>query len=574
MRRVILQARRIGIEGEVLPRYLDVVLETMGDAYPELRARRDEILTWIRAEEEGFGRTLQQGEKRFNEAIESRTFDGKLAFELHDTFGFPFELVVEMFEERVAGGAYFMPDGGMARVRDDFENEMTAQRERSRAASRLGDHGGAAAGSIAAEVAAEPTRFVGYETLEQHTTVAGVLERDGRTFVKLAESPFYAEGGGQVSDAGTIVLDAGAGELTVASIVRAGDDQAIVVAADGDAPALTAGQSVTARVNATARHATECNHTATHLLHAALRERLGDHVHQAGSAVRPDKLRFDFNHPTRLDADDVRWVEDRVNGQILANQRVRALSMPLDEAKALGAQALFGEKYGDIVRMVEIGDGNFSRELCGGTHVRSTAEIGVFRIVSEGSSAANVRRIEAVTGPVAIEQLVAQARTLEAAAAAARVPVDQLPERVEALREQVKAAKAAPTGPAVDEAALAAEATTVDDVPVVVARLADGISAKDLPAIADRVKGKLGAPGVVVLAAPADGKVGLIVAVAPEIVARGVKAGDVVKAAAAAVGGGGGGKPTMAQAGGRDPEKTDDALRVAANAISVALTGL
>jgi len=561
MRRAILQARRIGIEGEVLPKYLDVVLETMGDAYPDLRVRRDEILTWIRAEEEGFGRTLAQGSARLDQILAAGELTGADAFELHDTFGFPVELTAEIAAER----------GVDWNGQDEFDAKMAAQRERSRAASRLGDHGGAAAGSIAAEVAPEPTQFTGYATLEQHTTVAGVLERDGKTFVKLAESPFYAAGGGQVSDAGTITLEESDGRLTVAAIVRAGEDQAIVV--DGDT-AVSAGQRVVAQVDATARHATECNHTATHLLHAALRERLGDHVHQAGSAVRPDKLRFDFSHPSKLDPEDVRWVEDRVNGQILANQPVRALSMPIAEAKALGAQALFGEKYGDIVRMVEIGDGDFSRELCGGTHVRSTAEIGVFRITSEGSSAANVRRIEAITGPVAIQQLLSYGRTLEAAAAAAKVSVDQVPERIVALRDQAKAAAAQSSGAGVDEVAIAGTAKTIGDVPVVVARLADGVASKDLPTIADRIKGKLGAPGVVVLAAPADGKVGLIVAVSPEIVARGVKAGDVVKAAAASVGGGGGGKPTMAQAGGRDPEKTDDALHVAENAITVALTGL
>jgi alanyl-tRNA synthetase len=561
MRRAILQARRIGIDGEVLPKYLDVVLETMGDAYPELRTRRDEILTWIRAEEEGFGRTLQQGSARLDQILAAGELTGADAFELHDTFGFPVELTAEIAAER----------GVAWNGQDEFDAKMAAQRERSRAASRLGDHGGAAAGSIAAEVSPQPTAFTGYATLEQHTTVAGVLERDGRTVVKLAESPFYAEGGGQVSDAGTITIEDGDGALTVAGVIRAGDDQAIVV--EGDAQ-VSAGQRVVAQVDATARHATECNHTATHLLHAALRERLGDHVHQAGSAVRPDKLRFDFNHPSKLDPEDVRWVEDRVNAQILANQPVRALSMPIDEAKALGAQALFGEKYGDIVRMVEIGDGNFSRELCGGTHVRSTAEIGVFRIVSEGSSSANVRRIEAITGPVAIEQLRTYGRTLEAAAAAAKVPVEQVPERIAQLREQVKTAAAKGSGPDVDEAALVAKSKTIGDVPVVIARLPDGIGPKDLPAIADRVKGRLGGPGVVVLAAPADGKVGLIVAVSPEVVERGVRAGDVVKAAATSVGGGGGGKPTMAQAGGRDPERTDDALRVAENAITVALTGL
>jgi alanyl-tRNA synthetase len=241
----------------------------------------------------------------------------------------------------------------------------------------------------------------------------------------------------------------------------------------------------------------------------------------------------------------------------------------------MGAQALFGEKYGDVVRMVEVGDGSFSRELCGGTHVRNTAEIGVFKITTETSSAANVRRIEAITGPVAVDFLRERDAVLDEIAEAAKVPANQVVERIAKLREQAKAGGPKPLA-TVDEGALAAEAVVIGDgignagVPVVIARV-EGVSPKDLPAIADRVKGKLDGPGVVVLAAPAEDKVALIVAVGPEIVERGVKAGDVVKAAAAVVGGGGGGKPTMAQAGGKDPAKTDDALRAAHDAIAAAL---
>jgi alanyl-tRNA synthetase len=218
--------------------------------------------------------------------------------------------------------------------------------------------------------------------------------------VKLAESPFYAEGGGQISDGGVIACEDGDCLVRVADVVRAGDDQAIVVEqVDGE---LKAGERVVARVDRAARNATQANHTATHLLHAALRNRLGPHVHQAGSYVGPDKLRFDFSHTQRLSEEERRDVEDQVNAWILRNDPVRPLTTTLDEAQRLGAMALFGEKYGDVVRMVEVGDGSYSRELCGGTHVRSTAEIGLFKIISEGSSASNVRRIEAVTGPEAV----------------------------------------------------------------------------------------------------------------------------------------------------------------------------
>jgi alanyl-tRNA synthetase len=569
MRRAVVQGRRIGIQGEFLGRFLDVVVDTMGEAYPEIRQRREEIRTWVTSEEQGFGRTLAAGTQLLDTLLQQGTVSGEDAFRLHDTFGFPVELTTEIAAER----------GVEWTGQDEFDRLMTEQRERSKAGSRRGDHGGAAAGSIAALVADEPTEFTGYAHLEEHTTVSGILEQGGKTYLKLAESPFYAEGGGQVSDSGTIVLEDGTEAATVAGVVRAGDDQAIVVepsshVGDGRMSqdvAFEHGQRVVARVDRRARHATECNHTATHLLHAALRERLGDHVHQAGSSVRPDKLRFDFSHPSKLDPEDLRWVEDRVNEQILLNQRVRALTMPIDEAKALGAMALFGEKYGDVVRMVEIGDGSFSRELCGGTHVRSTAEIGVFKITGEGSSSANVRRIEAITGPVAIDLLRERDGLLDEIAVAAKVPAAQVVERIAKLREQAKGG-ATTALPAVDEGALAAEAVEIAGVPVVVARV-EGVSSKDLPAVADRVKGKLGGPGVVVLAAPADDKVAIVVAVGPEIVERGVKAGDIVKAAAGVVGGGGGGKPTMAQAGGKDPSKTDEALRVAHDAIASALQG-
>ncbi|WP_349239829.1 alanine--tRNA ligase [Patulibacter sp. SYSU D01012] len=567
MRRAVVQGRRIGIEGEFLGRFLDAVVATMGAAYPEIAERREEIRTWVTAEEQGFGRTLVQGSALLDELLAKGEVSGADAFRLHDTFGFPVELTTEIAGER-----------GIAWTgQDEFDRLMTEQRERSKAGSRRGDHGGAAAGSIAHLVAEEPTAFTGYEHLEEHTTVAGVLEQGGKTYLKLAESPFYAEGGGQVSDAGSIVLEDGGEAARVVGVVRAGDDQAIVVepasgvtgGASGQDVDLRSGQRVVARVDRRARHATQCNHTATHLLHAALRERLGDHVHQAGSAVRPDKLRFDFSHPSKLTPEDLRWVEDRVNEQILQNQPVRALTMPIDQAKALGAMALFGEKYGDVVRMVEIGDGSFSRELCGGTHVRSTAEIGVFKITSEGSSSANVRRVEAITGPVAIDLLRERDGLLDEIADAAKVPAAQVVERIAKLREQAKSG-AGKALPAVDEGALAAEAVELGGVPVVVARV-EGVTPKDLPAIADRVKGQLGGAGAVVLAAPSDDKVALVVAVDPDVVARGVKAGDVVKVAAGVVGGGGGGKPTMAQAGGKDPAKTDDALRAAHDAIAAVL---
>jgi alanyl-tRNA synthetase len=353
-------------------------------------------------------------------------------------------------------------------------------------------------------------------------------------------------------------------------VLRVGDDQALVVEAEQGE--LTPGARVVAQVDRTARHATEANHTATHLLHAALRERLGSHVHQAGSYVGPDKLRFDFSHTSGLSAEELQAVEDRVNEQVLANLPVRALTMPLDEAKRLGAMALFGEKYGDVVRMVQIGDGTFSRELCGGTHVRSTAEIGLVKIVTETSSAANVRRIEALTGPGAVALLRRQDALLRETAGLLRKKPDEVPAAVAELQQKVKEQrKAAPAGAEVDIAALAGRAVTIGDVPVL-AEQVEVADPKALLGVHDKLKGALG-DAVIVLGAGTNGRVALLASVAPSIVERGVKAGEIVKQAARVTGGGGGGRDTMAQAGGKDASKLPEALATARSAVESILAG-
>ena len=391
--------------------------------------------------------------------------------------------------------------------------------------------------------------------------------------VKLAESPFYATGGGQVADLGTIECEDGGCAARVVDVVRIGDDQALVVAAEHGA--LEPGTRVVARVDRAARTATAANHTATHLLHAALRERLGTHVRQAGSYVGPDKLRFDFAHGERISPDDLRAIEDRVNEWVLRNDPVRAITTTLDEARALGAMALFGEKYGDVVRMVQIGGGEYSRELCGGTHVRSTAEIGVFKLVGESSSAANVRRIEAITGPAAVAELRRSDAAARAAAALLKTAVEHLPEAVGELRDRARqAAKASASNgaaTAVDADALAAGATQIAGADVVAQIVSGAQGAKELMDLADRIKGRLGDESATVLGAALDGRVHLVAAVTPALVARGVKAGAIVKAAAAVAGGGGGGRDTMAQAGGRDPDKLPESIAAARAAIEAAL---
>ena len=557
MRRAILQGRRIGIEPGFMPHFARVVRETMGAGYPELNEGSDTIDMWVAREEEAFGQTLEQGTRILQDHIDRAKAAGDEgigaaeAFQLHDTYGFPFDLTLELTAEQ-----------GLGVDAAGFENLMEDQRTRARASTgRGGRDEDRERARVFADAAGFDTTFTGYETVEQTTAVGAIERENGRLLVKLVESPFYATGGGQVHDAGEVRCESGDCAASVTDVLRIGDDQVLVL--EPVAGELHEGERVVALVDRAARRATECNHTATHLLHAALRERLGTHVRQAGSYVGPDKLRFDFTHGAPLAAEDVAWVEDRVNEWILANQPVRALTTTLDEARALGAMALFGEKYGDVVRMVEVGDGAWSRELCGGTHVRSTAEIGAFKLTTETSSAANVRRIEATTGPVAIGDLRRSDRTLAEAAHVLRTQPHQVPEVVaerEAKRRELEKTPAAPVDAGYDEV------LDVDGVKLVV-EMKDVANPKLLAEIADRIKGKLGDPAVIVLGTRGEGRVNLLVAATPAAIARGVRAGEIVKTAAAVVGGGGGGRDNMAQAGGRDPDKLPDALKSAEQAI-------
>jgi alanyl-tRNA synthetase len=566
MRRAIVQGRRSGFDPGFLPRYAEVVRDTMGAAYPELSEHRETIEMWMRTEEEAFNRTLEQGMRKLDEVIARAQAAGEEgigadeAFLLHDTYGFPFDLTLELAAER-----------GLGVDEQGFEERMDEQRTRARGAT-VGRGGGDAARERIRAFAAgtgTPTTFTGYETVEQSTAVAAISRSNGHVLAKLVESPFYATGGGQVHDEGVVRCADGDCTARVVDVVRLDDDQALVLEPlEGE---LKEGERVVALVDARARRATECNHTATHLLHAALRETLGTHVRQAGSYVGPDKLRFDFTHGAPLSAEEVARVEDRVNEMVLANQPVHALTTTLDEARSLGAMALFGEKYGDVVRMVEVGDGSWSRELCGGTHVRSTAEIGVFKLTSETSSAANVRRIEAITGPEAVKLLRERDHELEAAATALRTSPENVAEaaadRERRRRELEKKLRSATV---VEEQVQADSVVDIDGIRAVF-EVREVPDAKALPDLADRIKNQLGDPAVVVIGAPGDGRVSLLVAATPGAVERGVKAGAIVKAAAQVVGGGGGGRDTMAQAGGRDPEKLGEALATARAEVERAL---
>jgi alanyl-tRNA synthetase len=585
MRRAIQQGLGLGLQSGFLPRYAERVRELMGSTYPELNEQRETIAKWLASEEEGFGRTLEQGMRNLRAHIDQARqsgrdyVSGKDAFQLHDTFGFPFDLTKELLAEEE-----------LTVDEDAFARLMDAQRARARAAGAGGEQGESPrerARAFAEQTEAQ-SRFTGYETERQQTTVADLLgiEANGsgetstegtRYLVKLTESPFYAAGGGQVADVGTIECEHGDCVARVQDVYRLGEDQVLSVVVERGS--LKPDEQVLARVDHTARHATEANHTATHLLQAALRERLGSHVRQAGSYVGPDKLRFDFSHGQGLTESELRDVEDQVNVWIARNDPVRPISTTLTEAKQLGAMALFGEKYGEVVRMVQVGQGEYSRELCGGTHVRSTAEIGAFRIISETSSAANVRRIEALTGPGAVELLRRHDRWLEEIASTLRtrpdLVVEQVQERERERRELKQALKAQGTigaaGKQIDIDALIEKVSDIEGAPVL-ASTVEVSDAKALLDLVDRLKGQLDR-AVIVLASGVEDRVALVVSVAPELVERGVKAGVIVKAAAVVVGGGGGGRDTLAQAGGRDVSKLEEAIAAARAAIAAALTG-
>jgi alanyl-tRNA synthetase len=556
MRRAIQQGNTLGLEAPWLGRFAERTIELMGEAYPELVAERETIARWVGDEEESFGRTLERGtellERLVVEAKQSETswIDAADAFKLHDTYGFPYDLTKELLADR-----------GLAVDDSGFQELMEEQRQRARSGAATA-HGSEDSHEkvIAFAATAAPTRFVGFATLRATTGLTAVQGDDGRALVKLEESPFYAEGGGQVADTG--VLRWAGEEARVVDVYRLGDDQALEVEPSGGA--IEPGVAVEAEVDRPSRHATMRNHTATHLLHAALRERLGTHVRQAGSAVRPDKLRFDFTHGQGLSPAELGDVEDRVNEWIKASVQVRWMNMNRVEAEKLGAMALFGEKYGEWVRVVEV-DG-VSRELCGGTHVANTAEVGIFKIVSEGSSAANVRRVEALTGPAAIDWFRERERRLREVGELLGNPQDPLGgarRAAEQLREAGAGAEQAQRQLLGEEAKrLVATATVIDGVSVVVAA-SELPGQKELLDAANRVQSTLGGATALLLGGGDGDKVALVSLVSEEAVGRGLSAAKLVREAAAVVGGGGGGRDDMAQAGGRDPAKLDEALATA-----------
>jgi alanyl-tRNA synthetase len=566
MRRAIQQGRALGIEGSFLPLLTDRVRDVMGDAYPDMAAQLETVRRWAKAEEDGFNRTLAQGEKLLSQLVERAKAEGTSwvsaedAFRLHDTYGFPYEMTKELLAEE-----------GLSVDDQGFQELMEQAREVSRAG--IARAGGGDSGIAFphervvrfAREAGEPSRFVGYEATEWETVVSALDTEDGHLLAKLEESPFYPEGGGQVSDSG--LVETPSGRARVVDVFRLGDDQALALEpVEGE---IGSGEPARAQVERQARLATMRNHTATHLLHAALRERLGTHVRQAGSYVGPDKLRFDFTHGEKLSPAEIADIETRVNSWVADAYGVRAIETTRAEAEALGAMALFGEKYGDWVRMVEIEE--VSRELCGGTHTATTAEVGLFHVSAETSSASNVRRIEAVTGPAGVELFRERTETLREIAARLRTPESEVLRALgkveEQLRSQKKKGAGGPDPGAADE--LVGQAEEVGGVRVVVSPV-EVEEPNALLALADAVCQRLG-NAAVVLGSVADGRVNLVANFSDAAVKAGARADEVVRAAAEVVGGGGGGRETMARAGGKDPEKLPEALALARAEIEKAL---
>ena len=574
LRRAVRHAWLLGRREPTLVHVVDVVIESMRDLFPELHVRRKHILETTRAEEERFLTTIDAGMTRFEELAPAAstqgstnmrgTLSGEDAFRLYDTFGFPIDLTELMARER----GYLVDIAG-------FEHSLSAQRKQSQ------DERKSRQITVSADEFGDPTqwthdqqhaaklgRFVGYDVIEVDTVVTAVRALpDGRVAVMLRETPFYAESGGQVSDHGTIT---GAGWSVSVSDVRKLDGR---IAAIGTASGEITFGPAHAVVLRERRHDTERNHTATHLLHAALRHVLGEHVHQAGSLVSPDRLRFDFTHHGPLTHDQLVTIEAQVNAGVWTAAPVTTRESAYADAVAQGAMALFGEKYGDVVRVVEIS--SLSVELCGGTHVRNTAEIGLIRIVSEGGVAAGVRRIEAVTGPRAFQFLADRERALVQVATRLKVPmagtatnIEQIEKKLDALIDERKqlekrldeAMRGGVSGGGVAQQ-LASQATEVSGMRFLSTRV-DVVDVKALQALGDSLREALGSGVAVLGAVLADGKGALLVVSTDDARDRGLRADIVVREVAAMVGGRGGGKPHMAQAG-VEADKLDVAIAAA-----------
>lgn len=552
LRRIIRRALRhgwmLGVRGDFFWKMVAPLVGQMGEAYPEIAARQAFIEEVLRNEEQRFGETLEHGMRVFDEVAgrSGKTIAGEDAFRLYDTYGFPADLTADIARER-----------GLDVDMEGFERAMNEQRERARAAGRF-----EAKGQMPAELASQlkPTRFLGYDALHSEGRRVLGMVRGGNQLEQLADgeegllildrTPFYAESGGQVGDTGELLTATGRFEVSD-TLKMGGVFFGHAGRWHGTQP-LRSGDLVEARVDAPRRQAIVLNHSATHLLHAALRKVLGDHVTQKGSLVAPERLRFDFSHFKPMSREELSRVEAMVNVEVRRNTAAEVRSMAYDDAIEFGAMALFGEKYGDEVRVLRMGE--FSTELCGGTHVSRTGDIGLFKLVSEAGVASGVRRIEAVTGSGALDHVIDEERRLgelsqllSSSGDDAVEKLRQLFERQKKLERELDSLRSKAAGSATAD--LAGSAIDVDGIKVVAARL-EGLDAKSLRDSVDQLKQQLG-DCVILLAGAADGRVSLIAGVHGKALGR-VRAGDVVAHVAAQIGGKGGGRADMAQGGGTD----------------------
>ena len=557
LRRAVRHGRLLGIDKAFLADIVDVVAEIFRMPYPDIGEKREYIKKIIQLEEARFGETLAQGTELLNQQIEvliadgGDTLDGAVIFKLYDTFGFPWELTDEILAEQ-----------GLKLDKAGFDKAMAEQRERARSARQeeaaavvIPDLSGLGVDKLRVDYSANGATVVGMFREGRIVTET----RDGEEVAVILDvTPFYAEGGGQVGDVG--ILTGPLGKVEVAT-TRKLPDGTVYHLGQVTEGFLKQGDTVKIELDGERRAASARNHSATHLLQAALRQVLGTHVNQAGSYVGPDRLRFDFSHFTAMTPEEIATVELTVNRAVLTDTHVGTIETSQEMAKQMGAMALFGEKYGEKVRVVVVGD--ISKELCGGTHVESTGEIGQFKIIAESSVGAGLRRIEAVTGLAALEYANQREAILEQAAQLLKTRPEELISRLEIsqnhvreLEKEIAALQKQLSQGIVQE--LLQQVREVKGIRYI----ASAVSAPDmdeLRSIADRIRDGL-AGGVVVLGAVVGDKVNFVAMAGKEAVARGIHAGNIVKEVSAATGGGGGGRPEMAQAGGKNPEKMSDAL--------------
>ena len=560
LRRLIRRAARYGrvleLERPFLYQVAPAVIRRMGDAYPELKAKEEAVVKFIHAEEERFLTTLEQGTQLLGTVMDrlggQGVIPGDVAFQLYDTYGFPVELTAELAAER-----------GLGVDQEGFAREMEQQRARARAAGEKAFAYQAATGYAGY---AGQTEFAGYLTLETDSRVIALV-REGVSVLRagpgeqveviLDRTPFYAEQGGQVGDTGRLTWEGGWAQVVETYAPAEGVIAHRATVQDGT---LSPGLAVQAAVDGPRRRAIARAHSATHLLHFALRQVLGGHATQAGSLVEPDRLRFDFSHFSALTSEQVADVERLANEQVLASAPVHAETMELVRARELGAMAIFGEKYGELVRVVRMGD---SVELCGGTHTESTGAVGLIKVTAESSIGAGLRRVEAVTGLEALALCQEQEATLARAAAELRIPPPQVPARLAQLQAELKQAqreiaRLQERGAASLADELAAQAQAVDNFQVLAAQV-PALPPEAMRTLADAIAGKLG-PSVVVLGSVPDDRVSLLALVSKDLTSRGLHAGNLIREVARLTGGGGGGRPDFAQAGGKQPDQLPAAL--------------